>query len=46
MYRSAIYDEPLLNELGTKDNDKAIEVFHSPLQRKKRVNILRFLPQN
>jgi glycine dehydrogenase subunit 2 len=39
MYRSAIYDEPLLNEVGTRNNDKAIEVFHSPLQRKKRVNI-------
>ncbi len=39
MYRSAIYDEPLLNELGTNGNDKPVEILPSYLQRKKRVNI-------
>lgn len=39
MYRSAIYDEPLLIELGDKGKDKPIDVLPLSLQRKERVNI-------
>jgi len=39
MYRSAIYDEPLLIELGDKGKDKPIDVLPLSLQRKEKVNI-------
>ncbi|MCK4416397.1 MAG: aminomethyl-transferring glycine dehydrogenase subunit GcvPB, partial [Thermoplasmatales archaeon] len=39
MYRSAIYDEPLLIELGDKSKDKPIDVLPLSLQRKEKVNI-------
>ncbi len=39
MYRSAIYDEPLLIELGDKCKDKPIDVLPLSLQRKEKVNI-------
>ena len=39
MYRSAIYDEPLLIELGDKSKDKPIGVLPLSLQRKEKVNI-------
>ncbi|UCD14762.1 MAG: aminomethyl-transferring glycine dehydrogenase subunit GcvPB, partial [Thermoplasmatales archaeon] len=39
MYRGAVYDEPLLIELGEKNKDTPIGVLTSSLQRKKRVNI-------
>jgi len=34
-----MYDEPLLNELGSKDNNKPAELLPPSLQRKERVNI-------
>ena len=39
MYRSAIYNEPLLIELGDKDKDKPIDILPLSLQRKERTNI-------
>lgn len=39
MYRSAIYDEPLLIELGDKGKDTPIDVLPLSLQRKEKVNI-------
>jgi len=39
MYRSAVYDEPLLNELGKKSKGKPSELLSRSLQRKERVNI-------
>ena len=39
MYRSAIYDEPLLIELEGKSKDKPEKVLPLSLQRKERVNI-------
>jgi len=41
MYRSAVYDEPLLNEivLPKKDKMKSIDSLPIPLQRKEKINI-------
>ena len=39
MYRSAAYDEPLLNELGYKNKGKPLDLLPPSLQRKERINI-------
>jgi len=39
MYRSATYDEPLLNELGEKSKGKPLNLLPPALQRKKTINI-------
>ena len=39
MYRSATYDEPLLNELGDKSEGKPLDLLPPSLQRKRTINI-------
>jgi len=39
MYKSATYDEPLLNKLGEKNKDKPLNLLPSTLRRKKPIDI-------